>query len=65
MTLMAETAPGKMWETRRGRKDVLEWLEWARSKADWYDPFIEIHDDLLDSIDRETLAVPKPMHSCF
>jgi len=46
-------------------KDFLEWQEWARSKADWYDPFTEIHDELLDAIDRDTLAVPRPMHSCF
>jgi hypothetical protein len=48
--------PGKAGENQG--KDFLEWLEWARSKADWYDPFVEIHDDLPDAIDRETLAAP-------
>jgi hypothetical protein len=44
---------------------IMEWLEWAKAKIDWYDPFVEKPDDLLDAIDRETLAIPKPMHSYF
>lgn len=32
-----------------------KWIEWARDKADWYDPFIEKEDDLLRGIDRDKL----------
>jgi hypothetical protein len=30
-------------------------IEWAKEKADWYDPLIEQEDDLLQNIDRDTL----------
>ena len=39
--------------------EVKAWLEWARKKADWYDPFTEKDDDLLNGIDKETLVVVK------
>lgn len=26
---------------------LLNWLEWARKKVDWYDPHIEAYDELL------------------
>ena len=29
--------------------DVLEWLAWARAKADWLDPLIEVSDPILDA----------------
>lgn len=32
-----------------------EWLNWAKEKADWYDPFIEKEVKLLEDIDRDTL----------
>ncbi|RYD59132.1 MAG: hypothetical protein EOP56_02570 [Sphingobacteriales bacterium] len=32
-----------------------KWLQWAREKADWYDPFIERHDELLVGINRDSL----------
>lgn len=32
-----------------------EWLDWARRKADWYDPFIELNDEVMDRIDRDKL----------
>ena len=28
------------------------WIDWARKKADWYDPFIEAEDDLLSGFSR-------------
>jgi len=31
------------------------WLEWAKKKADWYDPFIEMEDPLLRDVDRNSL----------
>lgn len=36
-----------------------EWLAWARKKADWYDPLIEIEDELLSNVDRDTLILQK------
>jgi hypothetical protein len=32
-----------------------EWLDWARRKADWYDPFIELDDKVMERIDRDKL----------
>jgi len=32
------------------------WLLWANKKVDWYDPFIETGDDLLNDVDRNTLS---------
>lgn len=32
-----------------------DWIEWARKKADWYDPIIEAEDKLLKDVDREKL----------
>lgn len=36
-----------------------EWIEWAKRKADWYDPFIESLDELLTDVNRNTLELPK------
>ena len=33
-----------------------KWIEWARKKADWYDPFLEAYDLALDGANRETLT---------
>ncbi|MEJ8802122.1 hypothetical protein [Pontibacter sp. H249] len=35
-----------------------EWLSWAQQKADWYDPLINLPDDLLHEVDKETLTLP-------
>tara|TARA_R110002072_G_scaffold59514_1_gene151475 strand:- start:55729 stop:56817 length:1089 start_codon:yes stop_codon:yes gene_type:complete len=34
--------------------NVIAWLEWARKKADWYDPFIEAKDEIFLGIDRDS-----------
>ena len=39
--------------------ELKNWLEWARKKADWYDPFTEANDELLDEINKDTLELPK------
>jgi hypothetical protein len=39
--------------------DLREKIEWAKKKADWYDPFIEADDELLRGIDREELKLEK------
>ena len=36
-------------------ENILEWLLWARKKADWYDPFTERDDKMFQNIDRDTL----------
>ena len=38
-------------------------IEWAKKKADWYDPFTESYDDLLKEVDREELVIKK--HSFY
>lgn len=35
------------------------WLEWASKKLDWYNPILEIDDELLSDIDRDTLTIKK------
>lgn len=32
-----------------------QWLEWARKKIDWYDPFLEEEDELLKGFDRNNI----------
>ena len=34
--------------------EKIEWLQWARKKADWYDPFIESDDDVFGDVDRDS-----------
>ena len=42
-------------------EELKRWVEWARKKAEWYDPFIEREDELLKDVDRESLVLkPKP-----
>jgi len=35
--------------------ELKEWIEWARKKADWYDPFIEAEDPFLNDIDQNSI----------
>ncbi|ADQ80091.1 hypothetical protein Palpr_1952 [Paludibacter propionicigenes WB4] len=37
-------------------EELQKWIEWARKKADWYDPFIEAYDLALDGANRDTLT---------
>ena len=37
-------------------ENLRNWLEWAKKKADWYDPFKVISDDLLADVDMVTLT---------
>lgn len=39
--------------------DRNEWLTWAEQKADWYDPQVNLPDELLDEVDKDTLAFRK------
>ncbi len=38
------------------QEEKKKWIEWARSKADWFDPTIESDDSLLSGVDRDTLG---------
>lgn len=40
--------------------DQQNWLDWARKKTEWYDPFIEDDDELMEGIDRDKLE-PLPV----
>jgi hypothetical protein len=44
-------------------EEIKKWLIWARKKADWYDPFIELDDELLNDIDKETLTMKKKFYN--
>lgn len=36
-------------------KEVLNWLEWANNKVEWYDPFTEKEDETFEKVNRDTL----------
>lgn len=38
-------------------EETKAWLTWARKKADWYDPFIEMKDELLDNVNKDILTL--------
>jgi hypothetical protein len=43
--------------------DLKLWLKWANKKADWYDPFLELKDKLLDRVDRDSLSFKRKADS--
>jgi hypothetical protein len=36
--------------------DRANWLDWARAKADWYDPLVEAEDEWLVNVSRDSLS---------
>ncbi len=36
--------------------ETKQWIEWARKKADWFDPFIEANDELMEGINKDNLT---------
>ncbi|MDP1801811.1 MAG: hypothetical protein Q8L81_10690 [Bacteroidota bacterium] len=36
------------------------WIQWARKKADWYDPNIEAEDSMMQGVDRSSLTLKPP-----
>lgn len=40
-------------------EELKEWIKWAKEKADWFDPFINKKDELLNDNDREEFHKPK------
>jgi hypothetical protein len=41
----------------KNSEELKTWLEWARKKTDWYDPFIEEEDVNLSGVDKNTLTL--------
>jgi hypothetical protein len=41
--------------TLNGDVELQEWIDWAKKKIDWYDPFIQAKDDILNDADRQKL----------
>ncbi|MFA6275821.1 MAG: hypothetical protein WC622_03680 [Pedobacter sp.] len=46
-------------EQNRYNEEMENYLLWARSKVDWYDPFINKDDELLNDVDKKTLTAVK------
>ncbi|MFV5703338.1 hypothetical protein ACM55F_15830 [Flavobacterium sp. XS2P12] len=40
-------------------EELKEWIKWANDKADWFDPFTNKQDELLNENDREDFHKPK------
>ncbi|WP_295721536.1 hypothetical protein [Mucilaginibacter sp.] len=36
-------------------EETLAWVQWAKDKADWYDPLVEKADEWLAHIDRDAI----------
>ncbi len=41
-------------ENNQHDEKFIRWLEWARKKADWYDPFINTEDKLLNNVQKDS-----------
>lgn len=39
--------------------ELQEWLIWAKSKLDWYNPMVDIEDELLSDVDKDSLTFKK------
>ena len=39
--------------------ELQEWLSWAKSKLDWYNPMVELEDELLSGVDKDNLTFKK------
>lgn len=39
--------------------ELKEKIDWARKKADWFDPFIEAQDELLSEVNKDDLTMKK------
>ena len=36
-----------------------QWITWSKEKADWFDPSINLHDELLTRVDKHTLKMKR------
>lgn len=46
-------------------EELKEWIKWANEKADWFDPFINKEDELLNDNDREEFHKPKQSNNFY
>jgi hypothetical protein len=46
-------------------EELKEWIKWANEKADWFDPFINRKDELLNDKDKEELHKPKQTNTTY
>ena len=42
-----------------------EWIKWAKEKADWFDPFTNKEDELLNDNDREEFHKPRQSNNYY
>lgn len=49
----------KAIQENRLTEELKDWIKWANEKADWFDPFINREDELLNDNDREEFHKPK------
>ena len=45
--------------------EIKEWIKWAKEKADWFDPFTNKEDELLNDNDREEFHKPKQSNNYY
>ncbi len=45
--------------------ELKDWIKWATEKADWFDPFTNRQDELLDNKDKEELHKPSQPKNYF
>jgi len=45
--------------------ELQEWLIWAKSKLDWYNPMVDIEDELLTDVDKDSLTFKKKSGNNF
>jgi hypothetical protein len=45
--------------------ELKEWIKWAKEKADWFDPFTNRQDELLNNNDREEFYKPKQSNNYY
>jgi hypothetical protein len=46
-------------------EELKDWLKWANDKANWFDPFINREDELLNDSDRDDLHKPKQPNNYY
>jgi len=42
---------------------ILAWVQWAKDKADWYDPLIKKDDEWMVGIDRNNILKTEPQRT--
>lgn len=45
--------------------ELKDWIKWANEKADWFDPFTNRQDELLNNNDREEFYKPKQSNNYY